>query len=389
MVIVSHYVSLYVILVSVDIYHDDTAEIVVKRARSGEERAQLAAEAAVLRSLAHPGVVRLVDVDGGDPPDGLLLRRIPGGDLSQLGAQPPEVVAGLGAAIATTVADLHDLGVHHGALEASHVLLDGEGRPILCSFGRARSNTSPPPGGIDRNPDVCALARLLLSLLASEAPGRLDRTLRRAAGARGRGHSDARLLARQLTTCIPEARLPGGPDLVVETVSSDPGGATRTRLQRDRFGSSPAWRRRVAAMVLAGSGVAAIAMYVATWRSASGPERSLACPAVDAGCRPVLVPGGVLTTSDGRYAVGEAGDVVVLGRWQCGLPALPALLRRRSEQLWAFNAWPKPGHGVTGHLVANHLGGATSLRVVVERSGCDRIEVERLGQPPITVAVPR
>ena len=103
----------------------------------------------------------------------------------------------------------------------------------------------------------------------------------------------------------------------------------------------------------------------------------------------MLVPGGVLTTSDGRYAVGEAGDVVVLGRWQCGLPALPALLRRRSEQLWAFNAWPKPGHGVTGQLVANHLGGATSLRVVVERSGCDRIEVERLRQPPITVAVPR
>ena len=157
-------------LVSVDIFQDDTAEIVVKHARSEEERAQLAAEAAVLRSLAHPGVVRLVDVDGGDPPDGLLLRRIPGGDLSQLGAQPPEVVAGLGAAIATTVADLHDLGVHHGAVEASHVLLDGEGRPILCSFGRARSNSSLPPGGLDRNPDVCALARLLLALLGIGGP---------------------------------------------------------------------------------------------------------------------------------------------------------------------------------------------------------------------------
>ena len=342
-----------------------------------------------LRSLAHPGVVRLVEADGGDPPHALRLRRIPGGDLSQLGPQPPEVVAGLGAAIATTLADLHDLGVQHGAVEASHVLLDGEGRPILCSLSRARSNTSPPPGGLGRNPDVCALARLLLSLLASEAPRRLDRTLRRAAAARGRGHGDARLLARQLTICIPGARLPGGPNLVVETVSRSRGGAARTRSHPDRSGSSPAWRRRVAAMVLAGSGVAAVAMHVATSRSASVPERSLACPTVDAGCRPVLIPGGVLTTSDGRYAVGEAGDVVVLGRWQCGLPALPAVLRPRSEQLWAFVAWPKPGHGVTGRLVASQLRGATSLRVVAERSGCDRIEVERLGQPAITVAVPR
>ena len=222
-------------LVSVDIYHDDTAEIVVKHARSEEERAQLAAEAAVLRSLAHPGVVRLVDVDGGDPPDGLLLRRIPGGDLSQLGAQPPEVVAGLGAAIATTVADLHDLGVHHGALEASHVLLDGE-EAHPCSFGRARSNTPHRQAALTETRTCCALARLLLSLLALEAPGRLDRTRRRAAGARGRGRQRRRSLARQLTTCIPEARLPGGPDLVVETVSSHPGGAARTWSQRDRSG---------------------------------------------------------------------------------------------------------------------------------------------------------
>jgi Phosphotransferase enzyme family len=373
----------------VDIFQDEAAEVVVKRARSREERAQLAAEASVLRSLAHPGVVRLVDVVGGDPPCALRLRRIPGGDLSQLGAQPPEVVAGLGAAIATTVADLHDLGVEHGGVEASHVLLDGEGRPILCSFGRARSESSLPPFGLDRDPDVCALARLLLALLGSQASRRLDRTLRRAAAARGRGHGDARLFARQLTTCIPEARLPGGPDSMVETVSSGPGAPVQTRWRPDRFGPSPAWRRRVAAMVLAGSGVAAVAIYAATSRSASVSEWSVACPTVDDGCRPVLVPGGVLTTSGGRYAVAEAGDVVVLGRWQCGLPALPAVLRPRSGQLWAFAAWPKPGHGVTGQLVASQVRGATSLRVVAERSGCDRIEVERLGQPAITMAVPR
>ena len=380
---------LYVILVSVDIFQDVAAEVVVKRARSRDEPPNWRPKPPCLRSLAHPGVVRLVDVVGGDPPCALRLRQIPGGDLSQLGAQPPEVVAGLGAAIATTVADLHDLGVQHGGVEASHVLLDGEGRPILSASVAPEADSSLPPGGLDRNPDVCALARLLLALLGSQASNRLDRTLRHAAASRGRGHGDARVLARQLTTCMPEARLPGGPDLMVETVSSGPGAAVPTRWRPDRFGPSPAWRRRVAAMVLAGSGVAAVAIYAATSRSASVFERSLACPTVDAGCRPVRVPGGVLTISGGRYAVAEAGDVVVLGRWQCGLPALPAVLRPQSGQLWAFAAWPKPGHGVTGQLVASQLRGATSLRVVAERSGCDRIEVERLGQPAITVAVPR
>jgi hypothetical protein len=259
----------------------------------------------------------------------------------------------------------------------------------LCSFGRARSHTSAPPGGADPNPDVRALARLLISLLDSKAPSRLDRTLRRAvARGRGRGGGDARLLARQLAASVPGTRLPGGPGPAVETISSGPRRTGSVRSRRDRFGFSPGRGRRLIAMVLAGSGVAAVTIYVATSRS-SVPGRRVGCPAVDSGCTPVPTPGGVLTTSDGRYAVGEAGDVVVLGRWRCGLPALPAVLRPRTGQLWVFAAWPKPGQSVAGQLVAGHLAHAASLRVVVEHQGCDGVEVERRGGLPLTVAVPR
>jgi hypothetical protein len=97
----------------------------------------------------------------------------------------------------------------------------------------------------------------------------------------------------------------------------------------------------------------------------------------------------VLTTATGRYLLGEPDDVVVLGRWRCGSIALPAVLRPVTGQLWAFVAWPAAGQGVPGQLVASNLRAAWSLRVLVGPSGCDRIEIERRGQPPLTEDVPR
>src|SRR5204863_3836439 len=55
--------------------------------------------------------------------------------------------AALVAAVAETVADLHAIGVIHGRIEPSHVLVAGGGRPILCGFaGGGRVGTTPPPG---------------------------------------------------------------------------------------------------------------------------------------------------------------------------------------------------------------------------------------------------
>jgi hypothetical protein len=96
----------------------------------------------------------------------------------------------------------------------------------------------------------------------------------------------------------------------------------------------------------------------------------------------------VLTTATGRYLVGEPDDVVVLGRWLCDSIALPAVLRPDTGELWAFATWPTSSRGVPGQLVAKQLLGAWSLRVLVRASGCDQIEVERRGKPPLTEDLP-
>ena len=49
--------------------------------------------------------------------------------------------------LASTVADLHQLGLVHGRIDPSHVLLGANQRPILCGFtGGGTQGDVPPPG---------------------------------------------------------------------------------------------------------------------------------------------------------------------------------------------------------------------------------------------------
>jgi hypothetical protein len=298
------------------------------------------------------------------------------------------VIAGLGAAVVTIVADLHDLGVCHRAIDAAHVLVDRDGRPVLCSFGRAarHADAGAAPGcGVD---DVRALAGLLLDHLAGGASGRLGRTLRRAAGSgRSRRGSDARWLARQLAFSVPGARL------VDPAMSGDAAQVGRRSTsevpepgpsQLVRWWPPPGW----AAMA---GGALALTLVVAgllmTSSTVAG-SRSV-CPAVDDRCGPIPTPGGIVSTAFGRYSVARPGDVVVVGRWHCAGTALPALLRPSTGQLWAFDAWPGAGRAVVGRPVGRDLVSAWSLRVVPQRAGCDAVEVERRGRPPVTIGVGR
>ena len=47
------------------------------------------------------------------------------------------VAAGL-AAVASTVADLHEFGTSHGALTAEHIVVSRDRRPILCGLADAQ-----------------------------------------------------------------------------------------------------------------------------------------------------------------------------------------------------------------------------------------------------------
>ncbi|HEX4902591.1 MAG TPA: lipopolysaccharide kinase InaA family protein [Acidimicrobiales bacterium] len=137
----------------------DGALVVVKEARSDGDVARLTQEARALARCRHPGVVELVSVG-----ERSLTLRHAGTALARLGPYPTDQVAGIVCAVADVVQALHRLGVVHGDLDASHVLLDDRGRPRLCGFGRAADHT--PDGAAD---DVAALGRLLSRLLEGGA----------------------------------------------------------------------------------------------------------------------------------------------------------------------------------------------------------------------------
>ncbi|HEX2699564.1 MAG TPA: hypothetical protein VHM89_05090 [Acidimicrobiales bacterium] len=115
------------------------------------------AEAEALEVGRHPGVVALVDVL-----DGALRTDLVKGarHVTEAGPLTPNEVAGVVASVAATLADLHDRGIVHGGLDASHVLLATDGRPILCSLGR----------GGEPADDVGALGELAGALLAAGRP---------------------------------------------------------------------------------------------------------------------------------------------------------------------------------------------------------------------------
>jgi hypothetical protein len=118
-----------------------------KRSRDGADAARLRHEADVLRAARHPGVVELVDCES-DGDDVLLATEFAGThSLDTLPLVPVEQAAGIVAAVATTVADLHEIGIVHGRIDLSHVLVGTAGRPLLCGFaGGGRVGSAPPPG---------------------------------------------------------------------------------------------------------------------------------------------------------------------------------------------------------------------------------------------------
>ncbi len=97
-------------------------------------------ELAVLRGVRHPHVVRLVE-DIGLPGGAvaLVLERASGGSLARVvdargHLTPAETVTVL-TALATTLVDLHRMGVTHGDISPGNVLFHADGRPVLADLG--------------------------------------------------------------------------------------------------------------------------------------------------------------------------------------------------------------------------------------------------------------
>lgn len=366
---------------------------VTKVAETPGEQTRLRLEERLLRAVAHPGVVAVAGSDWDTSPFGsLTLTRPSGPGLADVGDQPAEAVAGWAAALATTVADLHDLGCFHRAISAEHVSLEATGRPVLGGFDAAVAAGDGEEQRELARADTAALAALVASRLPDGVDRRLLGLLERARTGRRR-RPTARDLATALVELVPGARIEpaaAGEQMVgsgAGPVGEAAGGAEPAppRAPRPRK-SGPARAFGVAAglatvgaaaVLIAGPGPAGHgppgARRTAT-RLPAAPGPGWLCPV-----GPTCLPGPVVAVAGpgGHFRLHAApGEepVVVVGRWACG-PARPAVLDRRTGSVWVLPYWPAPGQRVSGRLVAV-VDGATGVAGRPGGPGCDVLRAQ-------------
>ena len=298
--------------------------------------------------------------------DGWELRTLHAGrPASACGPLTVAQVASLAAGVASTLADLHDVGIVHGRLDASHVLVGDHGRPVLCGFG----DGEPPARPAD---DVAALGALLDRWLGTDDAGE-PIPERRWWGRRGWDGWDRRallLLADQAgadpPTCRPTARrlaaaiadaVPNGDRLDARPATTAVGPAHLDPIERLRatapFETPVAWaaarKGLVAGVALAVLLVGAGAVRLLAERRSSGPSHHTAMPSGTTGEEPPDVRTGTRVASAGleaggrHYRVGQVGDEVLIDDWDCDGDATPALLRPGTGEVFVFPRWIEVG----------------------------------------------
>lgn len=344
----------------------------VKAADTERDRERLGREAAVLRAAAHPGVVNLVAAEGGEPPRRLVLSRVGGGSLRERGPDPREVTAGWAAAVATTLADLHQIGYVHGAVDPDHILFDLEGRPVLCGFGAAAPVVDARTRAEGAARDTAALAAIVRPRLAG-LDRRLDGALARIATGKARRGCDARSLSRLLVEKVPAARLQPSATQPREAATSLPVAQSPEANSRRISTRRPAAGHGRRRLVVGGgaAGLAAALIGLAVLRLGASSAGGSAAPGGGGGEK-----GGVVTVGTYRVVPSPGEELVALiGRWGCG-PTGPAVLDLRSGAVWTYGGRLEPGREEPGRLKAV-VDQAAGLAVRRGTGACDDLLVLR------------
>jgi hypothetical protein len=436
---------------------DSEGPIAIKTATGAGDIARLRLEAERLERAAHPGLVAVVTPASGDDvhvsraegdADIVLRTRFAGDPVSHW-AGSVAGIAGLGAAVAATLAELHDVGVVHGRLDSTHILVGDDGRPRLCGLSH--------PGGAEPHDDVAALGRVLGEML-ERTPAERRRSRPWPRGSRGASRRaleqviaqtldavpsrrpNARLLASSILRAVPDAELtvtsappssrdghayvppdeelldlvftheltdderwaqalgddpPGGAD-AVETEPS-PGRDERSSRARAAAGSAALAVVAIAAALLIGGWGARGSVARRDSAQATPPAGHSACPAIDApaadvdgdGCPEALtVGGGTISAGPARWTLGEPGDVVAVGDWECDGQAAPALLRPATGDVFVFPRWAAEREPLTVEA-RDRLPGAVGIRAQPVPGGCDELVVELGSGATTTVEVRR
>ena len=385
-------------------------------------RARLRLAAWMLSTFRHPGVVQLVSVDDGDGSTSLRTRFVGSRTLETTPPLSSAVLAANAAAIAQVTADLHASGITHGAIEPSHVLLAGPGRPVFCGFGRGvlKADCSPDVWSEATEVDVRQLCALIETLFAELSP-LSDVAPRRRIGEFLRRHRIRRQLKSADVTPVDAGNLASRfANLAPAHSRPVADSPSRAHALADRHGTPGTAQRLVGSrsfqIALFLVGATCVGVGAQTVRSgASGrnamsaarPATSIAqpsrCPAdrfvsttapnvgsistidIDGdGCADeVSISGRQLTVNGSRYTIGKKGDRIYFGDWNGDGISTPALLRPHSGAVFFFNVWPSPRTPLEASATA-HITGATGARVA-SAAGRSHLLVQRTSGPDVPV----
>ncbi|MCC7066627.1 MAG: serine/threonine protein kinase, partial [Planctomycetes bacterium] len=109
---------------------------------SAKMRERFHREARALARVSHPGICPVYDFGEADGQPYLVMQYLPGKRLSEL--PPPQNRAELDAVlqrweqVCEAVQTAHEAGLVHRDLKPQHVVLAGDGRPVVLDFGLAR-----------------------------------------------------------------------------------------------------------------------------------------------------------------------------------------------------------------------------------------------------------
>ena len=198
-------------MAAVTVSRRDDRLIAIKQVPA-ERAAEVEREAQLLERLAHPSVVRFVDLV--ETPDGgraLHTEFVSSHTWATRPLTDPVERAAAMASLAAVVADLHDSGLAHLRLVPGHVLHGEDDRPVLCGLARAGEASAD-----NRHADLVALADLCHD--DDVERGQLSGKLSSVADAARTGQISARDLARKLDRLLakraprPEAPRRSRPD---------------------------------------------------------------------------------------------------------------------------------------------------------------------------------